>query len=285
MITFNKLGEYGRLGNQLFQYAILVAVSEKTGYEIKLPNYNNKTWHGQKCLLNNFNISAGYIENHKIVNNYIEKPNNNYIFDSNVFKVKDNTNFHGFFQNYLYYVDCVDKLIEELTPKKEIIDLNLKRLNKIKRRYKDHDIISLHIRRGDTNLKMFGNGQDFDKSSKWYRYLESVKEVFKGKKVKYLVFTGGDRKTDDPNNDYNWCRRNLNTDEYIYHDFDNQTINDFTLMYLCDGHVLSPTSTLSWWVGFLNIRKIGKFIVAPKKYYFLEKEMNEGFYPEKFILV
>ena len=34
MITFSNLGKYGRLGNQLFQYAALKGLSIKKGYEI-----------------------------------------------------------------------------------------------------------------------------------------------------------------------------------------------------------------------------------------------------------
>jgi D-alanyl-D-alanine carboxypeptidase len=32
MVTFHKLGELGRLGNQLFQYAALKGLASKTGY-------------------------------------------------------------------------------------------------------------------------------------------------------------------------------------------------------------------------------------------------------------
>ena len=50
MITFSKLGKYGRLGNQLFQYAILIVIREKIGYEIKLHDLSKTVWHGQKNL-------------------------------------------------------------------------------------------------------------------------------------------------------------------------------------------------------------------------------------------
>ena len=56
MITFSKLGELGRLGNQLFQYAALRGLSLKNNYEIFLPNLKIAEWHGQKCLLEEFNM-------------------------------------------------------------------------------------------------------------------------------------------------------------------------------------------------------------------------------------
>ena len=37
MITFSKLGKYGAMGNQLFQYAALFGISRKTGLEMRIP--------------------------------------------------------------------------------------------------------------------------------------------------------------------------------------------------------------------------------------------------------
>ena len=61
MITFSKLGRMGRLGNQLFQYAMLKSVSLETGYEIKIPNPDNIVFHNQHCYLNKFNINCDYL--------------------------------------------------------------------------------------------------------------------------------------------------------------------------------------------------------------------------------
>ena len=58
MITFKNLGGYGRLGNQLFQYAALKALALKNGYDFKIPNQSNMNWHGQKSLMYEFNITA-----------------------------------------------------------------------------------------------------------------------------------------------------------------------------------------------------------------------------------
>ncbi len=57
MITFTQLGKYGRLGNQLFQYAALRGIALEKNLEAKIPDFNNSHWHGQKCVLDNFNLS------------------------------------------------------------------------------------------------------------------------------------------------------------------------------------------------------------------------------------
>ena len=62
MITFTQLCKYGRLGNQLFQYAALRSLSLETGYQCKIPDPQLMHWHGQDCLLGNLNIEAPYLE-------------------------------------------------------------------------------------------------------------------------------------------------------------------------------------------------------------------------------
>ena len=62
MITFIHLGALGRLGNQMFQYAALRGLGLARGYETKIPNIGERTWHGQKCLLQNFNIEVECVE-------------------------------------------------------------------------------------------------------------------------------------------------------------------------------------------------------------------------------
>lgn len=284
MITFTKLGEYGRLGNQLFQYAILLVIGAEKGYQIKIPMLDNKYHHGQKCLLPQFNISAKILNSKDVIQHtYQEKNGYNFSYCPDVFNIQDNTNVIGFFQNYQYYKKYEDLIIKELTPNNQIIERNQITLNKIKEHYPNHQIVSLHIRRGDSKLSMYGNNM-LDVNSKWFKYFSAAKKIFEGKKCKFLIFTGGNRYNDNPDSDYAWCKNNLIGDEYIYAEHNNSTINDFTLMYLSDAHILSPISTLSWWVGFLN-KKNNKITIAPEKYYFLDSKMDDGFYPDNFILI
>jgi hypothetical protein len=286
MITFSRIGEYGRLGNQLFQYAILLSVGAEKKYDIKLPNIKYKIHHGQKCMLNCFNISAKPLDGNDIIKySYFEKSNENFTYNPNIFDVPDNTDILGFFQNYQYYKKYENLIIKELTPKRKIIEYNKDVLDKIKSKYPDYKIISIHLRRGDSDLDMYGNDNKLSVDSNWYKYFIQAKEYYKNEKCKFLIFTGGNRIDDNPHSDYHWCKNNLIGNEYIYTDseFNNSTINDFTLMYLCDGQILSPISSFSWWVGFLNKHK-DKTTIAPKKYYFLKKSMTDGFYPDNFIL-
>ena len=100
MITFLQLGKLGRLGNQLFQYAALRGLSLKNNYEFKLPQLNDASWHGQKCLLEKFNIKKSFLlpeDTIKLKYSYSEPDWS--IIDKNFFKIPDNTSIDGFFQS------------------------------------------------------------------------------------------------------------------------------------------------------------------------------------------
>ena len=69
MITAERLGRFGNLGNSLFQYCTLIGVGQKTGFEVRIPNnptyyeerYNNYNY----CILDGFNIDTPFITNEK----------------------------------------------------------------------------------------------------------------------------------------------------------------------------------------------------------------------------
>ena len=95
MITFSKLGEAGRLGNQLFQYAALKSAGLRRGYEVRIPDPNEMEWHGQKCLLNNFNLDCNYLNGQDdIFNKFFELGIGE--FDERILNLPDETDLYGF---------------------------------------------------------------------------------------------------------------------------------------------------------------------------------------------
>lgn len=44
MIGMNQLGQKGRLGNQLFQYAALVGIAKNKGFDYCIPDHSKVTW-------------------------------------------------------------------------------------------------------------------------------------------------------------------------------------------------------------------------------------------------
>ncbi len=109
MITFSKIGYMGRFGNELFQYALIYAVSKETGYPLEL----------------DWNLGRKYfgLPHHEVPETtsvFQENPGGR--FDESVFDVKDGTDFVGFFQTEKYFVKYKDAIRDLYTPTAEYQD-------------------------------------------------------------------------------------------------------------------------------------------------------------------
>jgi len=258
MISFSHLGEYGRLGNQLFQYAILKSVQHKTGFEIVLPkDINIRNWHGQQCLMGNFKLPSCTYGNLDIQNYFHEKQLR--IFDTDVFDVKDNTDFMGFFQHPNYYTPIRDLLIQEFEMIDSIQDKVNQYLNNL------GTTVSLHVRRGDvsdgTNPTDTQWSNDFSEGSVLYEYYtKALQEIPTDSTI--LLFTGGSRKN-VLESDIDWCKRHFKDERIVFVEGFND-IETFSLMKSCDYNITSFASTFSWWASFLNKKNN---VIAPKNFY------------------
>ena len=290
MITFYELGNLGRLGNQMFQYAALRGLCLESGYDCKLPDLSSKTWHGQDCLLPELNIIDNPLTDadlSKIRFQYNEQDAMRY--DNQFFNTPDNTNLSGFFQSIKYFQNHQDSIKKELTPKTKYLDKAAAQIAEIKNRYPGYDIVSLHIRRGDNTdstdpsqykLRNFYNpGGGFD------QYLQNATKIFEGRKVKFLIFTGGKRWVDDNYQDIQWCRERLNGDDFLFSP-GSSTIEDFCLIMQSDHNIISHVSSFGWWAAFLRDSP-DKITVAPNCYHpdIDNFSHREGFYPSQWTLV
>ncbi len=123
MITFLKLGTHGRLGNQLFQYAALKSLGLKNNYTVKIPNPKSSHWHGQDCLLDNFNLECEYLEEKdlKTIEHIYHEPNVD-VFDTNFWSIPNNTTLHGFFQSTKYFTEFEKQIRQELTLNEKFLE-------------------------------------------------------------------------------------------------------------------------------------------------------------------
>jgi hypothetical protein len=284
MVTFKNIGKMGRLGNQLFQYAAIRSLALNNGYDFKLPNISNKSFHGQVSLLNKFNIKNDYLnffENFFIRNNYIE-PNWRHV-DYNFYNIKDNTSISGYFQSMYYFEKYMDIIKNELTPKDEILEKNKQYINNLKKIY-NCEITSIHVRRGD-NME---NGQKelieaFKPNGLYDLYFNRAKNIYKEKNTKFLVFTGGKRGKSSNSDDLLWCKSFFQGEEFLFSEAQNE-IDDFCLIMNCDNNILSHASSFGWWAAFLNPNP-NKTVVAPEYYHPDEPTLKrEMFYPTNYIL-
>ena len=114
----------------------------------------------------------------------------------------------------------------------------------------------------------------------WPKYFSRASKIFKGEKVKFLVFSGGQRGNEDNTVDMTWCKNNLKDDHFIFSE-DNNTMQDFSLIMSCDHNILCPGSSFGWWGAYLN-KSASRIAVAPFEYHpdELSKPHLSGFYPK-----
>jgi Glycosyl transferase family 11. len=97
MISFSKLGNYGRLGNQLFQYAFLRITARRLGTQFFCPK-----WDGDDIFnLNDEGERAS--EPSGIIHHF--EPHRQPGFTSKALSIGDKTEILGYFQSEKYYPD------------------------------------------------------------------------------------------------------------------------------------------------------------------------------------
>lgn len=95
MISFPSIGRYGRLGNQLFQYAAGRSLALHHNTDLFINDPETSEWHGQKCLLNNFNINVIY-EQQPFFSTWSEP--DAFDIEQDFFSLPDNICINGFFR-------------------------------------------------------------------------------------------------------------------------------------------------------------------------------------------
>jgi len=257
MITHKSIGYSGRLGNQMFQYATLKAVSLETGFFCFLPDntkikpdgafdFTNNKWISYKLdLLDCFDIKAPILKNQYIESIYQEQ---NFNFNSDIFNITDNTAIEGYFQSYKYFEKYNDQILNEFTFKKEILYKSFNIISKYK------NPVAIHIRRGD-----YVKHPGF-----WTvtpEYIQAALNHFDDNEYDFLIFS----------DDIEWCEH-IFPENVHYIKYNNQFI-DLCLMSLCHHNIIS-NSSYSWWGAWLN-KNTDKKIIAPSKWFTESKDMSD----------
>lgn len=124
VVTFKQLGNYGRLGNQLFQISCVVSTAVKYNKEFVLPNWDKSPFFNvpENKFSSSLPLTVDYQEPYF---HFKEIPNFN----------EKNMNLIGYFQSEKYFKHCEDLIRSYLTPKSAIFNFS--------------DTTSIHVRRGD----------------------------------------------------------------------------------------------------------------------------------------
>ena len=281
MITFSNLGRHGRLGNAMFQYAAVKSLAHKLNCIAKIPpNLCERTHHGQKCLLKNFNIECDTYEERELENLTTCHENcEGGQYNPEFWNFKENTNLIGHFESELYFEPVKEQIIKEFQVKPELDKYAENYISNIKKTYNNSTIIAIHFRRGD--FKDISLVQPFCQEE-WNSLYTSmaIKEFDDIPNKIFLVFTGGSTSENNNNNeDMEWCKSFMKGDNILYCT-ENDTIRDFSIMTKCDHLVTNTMSSMAWCSGYLN-KNHNKKIVVPD----IDYKSKETYWPKDFIKV
>jgi len=243
MISYNLLGSNGRLGNQMFQYATLLGIAEKHGYEFYIPpsDFNDPLYDHQ--LLEVFTLQNLKKENIKKLYGVGQIKESSFRFDSTFFETcPDNVDIFGYFQTEKYFLHVANKVKEDFTFKEEIIHEVNDYLNQLK----SNEIISIHIRRGDY-LKYPWHGCC---SLEYYEKALSLID----NNIPVIIFS----------DDSEWClQQKLFESDRFYVSESNTNYFDLCLMSMCNYHIIA-NSSFSWWGAWLSNSKC---VYSPKLWF------------------
>jgi hypothetical protein len=228
MITFNKIGQYGRFGNQMFQYATLYSIAKTKKYSFGVPYHNRSdNEYMDFCLKDCFkNLSAEESSN---VSNIHKAKEKKFEYNAGIFGIPDNTDICGYFQSEKYFLDYKNDLIKEFDFENQI---------KLKagdiRSLTSNEAISIHIRLGD-----YLNQQNNHPICSIDYYNQALKELPDDKLI--FIFS-------DDNETASKIFQKLNK-KIVFPETNNKYV-DMCLMNFCDYHIIA-NSSFSWWGAWL----------------------------------
>lgn len=258
MITFSKLGSYGRLGNQLFQVAALIEFSKKYKCDFVIPEWKYSSY-----------FKKDFKQQALIVDMLIEEKYYHYTPEfwdqyAELFKTK-NVDLAGYFQSPKYWQQSKSEIVNSFTFKTEYVQ----RLKSKFERVFEKSTIAIHIRRGD-----FIANPNYTLLPLSYQIRALLKYFPDYKNYNLLFFS----------DDIVYCMSHIRQFQNVFFSKGQSEIEDLCLMTLCD-HFIISNSTFSWWGALLAERK-GTKVVRPA--YFVSGELEKkidwkDLYPDNWI--
>jgi len=260
----------GRLGNNLFQYALGRVLSEKLGVPLVMDGswFNAAGWSQVNCLKQLPGPAAGKVE---IVRRcslaarsllkatgkhyweyrgvpILRESEQDHSFDSKFLKAPDDCLLFGYFQTPLYFRDFEKPLRKELCME----GLGLERGREaLAARLREPGTVAVHVRRTDYT----GNPTlDLCGPSYYQKAMRQMRDTLGG--THFFVFS------DDPQ----WCAQEFNdADAEIVLEHDPSPLVDLHLMSLAQHHIIA-NSSYSWWAAWLG-EKPEQRVILPQQWF------------------
>ena len=244
MLAFNKLGQLGRLGNQMFQYAALRGIAARRGYDFGIPPSEFFNEWAEHQLFDVFHLPNLPKQNIKYLDRgYAPEAGERFFhFDELLFnQCPNDVSLIGYFQSEKYFLHIKDSIKEDFTFKKEILEPCKEMISQV------DTPISLHVRRTDY---LTNNANHFNLQLDYYE--KALSNFDEERNV--VVFS------DDPK----WCMEQelFSSDRFLISENKNNRL-DLCLMTLCSDHIIA-NSSFSWWGAWLA--DSGK-VIAPVNWF------------------
>ena len=149
MISFNNIGNLGRLANQMFQYASLKGIARNRGYEFTIPPedvFGQNDPLVKQSTINIYNVfdigknNAVTIAKNEILQERMHE------FDKELFdNCPDNVDLYGYFQSPKYFNHIKDEIKNDFKFSNEVESS----CDEMYETISGKKVVSLHIRRTD----------------------------------------------------------------------------------------------------------------------------------------
>lgn len=256
----------GGLGNQMFQYAFMRALSLKYNFKAMLDisyfyidKFSDPAIAVRKFLLDNYNIQLGIADINvirqygfhiPILNRVFETPNCAGKYLDFLQKERNGSKyFIGYFQTEKYFKEYRDVILKDFELKIPLDAKNLQLLSQIK----DTNSVSIHIRRGDY-LKL----QHIYQICSPEYYYEAINFISQRiENPHFYIFS----------DDMDWVKNNLKIaypHTFVDINSENNCCFDLELMKNCKHNIIA-NSTFSWWGAWLN-ENSDKIVISPKQW-------------------
>ena len=275
MIGFNHLGNLGRLGNQMFEFAALRGIGAEHGYDICIPppdheGIENYSLH--ECFKLD-HIPTGFIDGERYS---LEQT---FHYNNDLFATcPDNTSLYGFFQSWKYFINIHDQIRKDFTFHDDILEPCKEIVEDLE------EPIMLHVRRGDPNLT---DPRGFKWSYTQCGSMHPVQQVEYYEKA--LSHFDDDQTVVVFSDSVDWVKEQeffagdrfmISEPEDKYADGSFTPYVDLCLMSLCS-HAIIANSSMSWWGAWL-IANEDKTEIAPKMWFgpdYKDKDTSDLYYP------
>jgi Glycosyl transferase family 11 len=261
----------GRLGNNLFQYALGRSLAEKHGVPLVMDGswFNAEGWSQVECIRRLPGPAAGRA---RVVRRFslgarallkatgkhywqyrsvpmLREDERDQTFNPAFTRAPADCLLFGYFQSPLYFAGMEDKLRSELATGGLGLETGHTALADALRQ---PGAVAVHVRRtdytGNPNLDLCGPD-----------YYQTAMRRLRGDlaDARFFIFS------DDPD----WCRRHFTGSDtrVITHDKPTGTLTDFHLMSIASHHIIA-NSSYSWWAAWLG-KKENQKVLMPSRWF------------------